>query len=78
MTVRPLLCILASAAAALSFAAAASAAFPGPNGRIAFTSNRGRSGAVATPDLYTMNADGTGVTRLTRGGDDEQGPSWTQ
>jgi TolB protein len=47
----------------------ASAAFPGLNGRIAFTS---------TPfAIYTMNPDGSNVTRLTTGTDIEREPHWS-
>jgi hypothetical protein len=50
----------ALAAALLEAAAPAGAAFPGPNGRIAFASDR--DGDI---DIYSMNPDGTGVRVLT-------------
>ena len=44
----------------LAFAASADAAYPGRNGKIAFSSNQ-----AGNYDVYTINPDGTGVTRLT-------------
>jgi TolB protein len=41
------------------------AAFPGPNGKIAFGRNK-----TGIPKIYAMNADGSQVHRLTRRGDD--------
>jgi hypothetical protein len=38
----------------------ARAAFPGKNGKIAFTSSRG-----GDPDIYVMNPDGSGIQLLT-------------
>ncbi len=40
----------------------AQAAFPGKNGKIAFVSYRARA---SDGDIYAMNPDGTGKTRLT-------------
>src|SRR3990172_7470187 len=40
--------------------APARAAFPGANGKIAF-----RHGPDGSPDIYVMNADGTGLIQLT-------------
>ena len=48
----------------------AGAAWPGANGRIFFSSNRD-----GNFELYTMNADGTGQTRLTATPGDEFSPS---
>jgi Tol biopolymer transport system component len=45
----------------------------GPNGKIAFVSNRNPEGAS---DIYTMNADGSNVTRLTNLGNCD-GPVWS-
>lgn len=59
--------------AALSIGVAtAEAGFPGGNGPIAFTSTRG--GAT---DIYKMNVDGSGVTRLTNVGTNTS-PAWSQ
>lgn len=78
MTVRPLLCLLASAAAALALAATASAAFPGPNGRIAFTSTRDGS---STYEIYSAAPDGSDAKRLTwtpnMGLSSKQNPTWS-
>jgi Tol biopolymer transport system component len=48
------------------------ATFPARNGQLAFFGDRG-SGA----DIYTMNADGTGLRRLTHLEGDEEGPDWS-
>lgn len=74
MSVRPLLCILASASAALALAASASAAFPGPNGRIAFTSTRDGSSSY---QIYSAAPDGSDVKRLTWGFGAKQSPTWS-
>jgi Tol biopolymer transport system component len=52
--------LLPLAAFALGGGSAPAATFPGANGRIAFASNQGGNW-----DVYTMNADGSGVVRLT-------------
>jgi hypothetical protein len=54
---------IAVAVVALTFAAPASATFPGQNGRLLFIPGGG--------DLYTMNADGTGAVRLTNDSESE-------
>jgi TolB protein len=46
-------------------------AFPGSNGKIAFATNRD-----GNYEIYTMNPDGTGQTRLTNTADDEFFPVW--
>ena len=43
-----------------------------PGGRIAFTSDRDGNW-----DIYTMNANGSGVTRLTHNSDSDGSPSWS-
>jgi TolB protein len=50
----------------------AQAAFPGRNGRIAFAAN-----LTGTSAIYTVNADGTDLRRLTTGGDPERAPQWS-
>jgi Tol biopolymer transport system component len=52
--------------------ASAHATFPGGNGKIAFSSFRD-----GKPELYSMNPDGTGVTRLTNNDMYEQEPKWS-
>jgi hypothetical protein len=45
--------------------------FPGPNGQIAFASNRD-----GNYEIYTMNEDGNDVTRLTDDDADDREPDW--
>lgn len=47
-------------------------ATPTPGGRIAFVSNRDGNN-----EIYVMNADGSGVTRLTNNPSDDASPSWS-
>jgi Tol biopolymer transport system component len=61
-------CLVALMVAAPS----AHAAFPGVNGKIAFASTR-----TGNYDIYTMNADGTGVTNLTNDAAIDQLPAWS-
>jgi TolB protein len=51
---------------------AAHATFPGPNGRIAFTSDRS-----GDPEIYTMNADGSDLKRLTNAPGEDALPRWS-
>jgi len=46
--------------------------FPGPNGKIAFESTRD-----GNDEIYVMNADGTGQTRLTNNAAHDFRPSWS-
>ncbi len=48
------------------------AAFPGANGKIAFDSDRD-----GNREIYVMNADGTGLTRLTSGPAFDAEPAWS-
>jgi dipeptidyl aminopeptidase/acylaminoacyl peptidase len=65
--------VVAAVVAPLAFAAApATAAFPGQNGRIAFVSERD-----GNREIYVMNADGSGQTRLTNTTADEWGPAFS-
>jgi Tol biopolymer transport system component len=50
----------------------AHAAFPGTNGKIVFSSNRD-----GNEEIYTMNPDGSNVTRLTNNSANDQYPSWS-
>jgi TolB protein len=62
------------ALAALTVVAPAAASFPGDNGRIVFQSNR--TGPIP-PELYTMNASGTDLRRLTWNDDFDQAPRFS-
>jgi Tol biopolymer transport system component len=57
------------------------AAFPGANGRIAFTSDRTTGTGVNNPtgdyEIFTMNKDGTGLTQLTFNTTHDYRPSWS-
>jgi WD40 repeat protein len=68
------LAISAACVAMVSMLAAdsTSAALPGTNGRIAFVSTRD-----GNSEIYTMNADGTAVTRLTSDPRQEHDPAWS-
>jgi len=56
-------------------AASAHAAFPGQNGKIAFTSF---AGSGCDNDVWTMNPDGTGATNLTHSvGRNEELAAWS-
>src|SRR4051812_44668091 len=57
---------------ALVCAISAQAGYPGTNGKIVFQSNR--DGNV---EIYTMNNDGTGQTRLTVNGAQDSNPVWS-
>ena len=52
--------------------AASQGAFPGANGKIAFSSNRDGNG-----EIYVMNGDGSSPTRLTSNTADEGAPAWS-
>jgi TolB protein len=66
MPVAPLGCLLAGLALILGFAEAASAAFPGRNGKIAFVHRPGGH----TRGIYTMRPNGTHEHRIVRRGED--------
>ena len=61
--------VLAAGVLALVGTRPAEAAFPGDNGRIAFTSNRTTGAGVDNPtgdlEIFTMNQDGTGIEQVT-------------
>jgi TolB protein len=52
--------------------AAAQAAFPGQNGRIAFASDRD-----GDFEIYTVNPDGSGLAQVTRNAHDDRDPAWS-
>ena len=74
MTVHRLLCLTVLTTAFLAAAPTANAAFPGPNGRIAFTSDRESS---STSELYSAGPDGSDVKRLTWTNGFVQDPAWS-
>ena len=74
-SLKPQLAVTLSAAVALTLvigALSASAAFPGANGKIAFTSERD-----GNQEIYVMNGDGSGVTRLTSNAVPDYGPAFS-
>ena len=56
----------------LALAPSGEAAFPGTNGKIAFRSDRD-----GNYEIYSMNADGTGQTRLTNNTAFDAVPVWS-
>ena len=55
----------------------AQAAFPGRNGKIAFTSNRITAGNPTGDDeIFTMNPDGSGGKQLTDNAAEDRDPAW--
>ena len=73
--------VIATLAIFAGLAPAAEAAFPGTNGKLAFSSTRAITGLCdpCQPHVYTMSADGTGVTRLDPAGGNvpEHAPEWS-
>ncbi|MEX1263975.1 MAG: hypothetical protein WEE66_08590 [Actinomycetota bacterium] len=63
---------LTLALTSLAAVAPANAAYPGSNGKIAFTRS-----AEGTQDVFVMSADGTGVTNLTNGAIQALAPAWS-
>ena len=61
------------ATVAVGLPATARPAYPGQNGRIAFVSDRDDYQS----DIYTMNADGSSVTRCARDGMRDDDPAWS-
>lgn len=57
---------------ALAASSSGNAAFPGANGKIAFSSDRD-----GDYEVYVMNADGTGVTQLTNNSATDFDPAWS-
>jgi Tol biopolymer transport system component len=71
--IKTALVLLTTALVLLALAAPADAAFPGQNGKIAFT----RSGPNNPGEVYTMNADGSGVTNITNNPAGDITPAWS-
>jgi dipeptidyl aminopeptidase/acylaminoacyl peptidase len=75
MLSRRLLLAVATLAVLLMSAAPGQAAFPGLNGKIAFTYTPGNPGT--SRDIYLMQPDGSGQAPITGLPDDEDVPSWS-
>src|SRR5947209_4109683 len=60
---------VAAVAAVMAPAGASGSAFPGTNGRIAFTQE---TGSGQTTAIVTANPDGSSVTQVTSGHDDDR------
>jgi hypothetical protein len=67
--------VLVALAAALGAPATALAAFPGANGKLAFSSPR--SGFPTEGNIYTMGADGSAQSAITSFDGDELYPAWS-
>jgi Tol biopolymer transport system component len=67
--------LLATAAGALSVAGNAPAAFPGANGKIAFTHDPGTTGS--NEDIFTIDPTGQNLTPLTSGPENDFEPSYS-
>jgi dipeptidyl aminopeptidase/acylaminoacyl peptidase len=67
--------LLAALVAVLGFPAAASAAFPGASGKLAFVSTR--AGFPTDSNVLTMGADGSAQTPITAMNGDELYPAWS-
>lgn len=63
---------LVAVSVVLAFAATAEAAYPGRNGKIAFSSNQ-----AGNYDIYSIDADGKGLTRLTHDLQEEFEPKFS-
>jgi Tol biopolymer transport system component len=70
-----LLLLLSSFFAVQSNQGAWASTFSGPNGKIAFV--RGPPGDTESFEIYVMNADGSGQTRLTNNDASDGDPSWS-
>jgi dipeptidyl aminopeptidase/acylaminoacyl peptidase len=66
---------IAAVLVCLALCAPAGAAFPGANGKIVFT--RAPSFFSGTTDIYVVNPDGTGETRLTNNSVFDINPAWS-
>ena len=79
VTIAATLAILA--AGLVSATGPAGAAFPGANGKIAFTSDRNTGDGVINPEgddeIFAMNPDGSGVEQLTVNIDEDSAPEYS-
>ena len=75
MLSRRLLLAVASVTVLLMSTAPAQGAFPGLNGKIAFSHTPGNPGT--SRDIYLMQPDGSGVVPITGLPDDEDAPAWS-
>jgi hypothetical protein len=64
--------LVATLTALLALPVPANATFPGANGKLAFTSSRD-----GNQEIYSMNADGSGVLRLTNDPGNDGAPAWS-
>ena len=73
--------LVACAVALLAISEKAEAAFPGKNGKIAFSSNLTAGVGVDNPEgdyeIFTIEPDGTNLTQLTRNATDDRMPDWS-
>jgi TolB protein len=72
ISARRLMPLLAMVVTLLVGAVPAGATFPGTNGKIAFTRD-----IAGNQDIFVVNADGSGATRLTNHPDDDFAPTWS-
>src|SRR5829696_3783861 len=74
-----LMALVLAASLLARIAGPAEAAFPGQNGKIVFASNRTTLVTNPTGDneIYTMNADGTGLKQLTFNKSDDNNPAFS-
>src|SRR5436190_23562045 len=77
------ICMLATVGLVASLAAAspAPAAFPGHNGKIAYSElvdSDPNDGVISgQSDIFTINPDGSGLTNLTNSPESEVNPAWS-
>jgi dipeptidyl aminopeptidase/acylaminoacyl peptidase len=75
LIVAAVLVVACAVATLLAVSKEAETTFPGKNGKIAFTSTR--DGKTGSEDIYTMNARGTSVERLTHDRKADLDPAWS-
>src|SRR5918997_1095989 len=77
LIVAAVLVVACAVATLLAVSKEAETTFPGKNGKIAFMSYRHSYGVESTYSLYTMNARGTSVERLTHDRKADLDPAWS-